>query len=56
MSEIGDRLARVETKIDILLEDRGKLADVERRQWYQTGGLAVVALALAKLGIPWPPH
>lgn len=49
-----ERLARVETKIDLLLEDRGRLAAVEKKQWIHTGGIAAFAFILTKFGIM--PH
>lgn len=51
-------LGNIEGKLDGFLEreaERDKrIAAVEKRQWYHTGGAAVIAFAFAKLGIPWP--
>ena len=51
---IAERLAVLETKIDMLLEDRGRLASVEKRQWLHSGAVAVLAFIFSKFGIPLP--
>ena len=55
-SPVIERLARVETKIDILIEDRGRLREVEKKQWLHSGGVAVIAFLLSKVGIPIQWH
>jgi hypothetical protein len=57
--EIISGIARLETKVDLLLAgeaDRNtRLRDVERKQWYHTGAMAVVALVATKMGFPFIP-
>lgn len=50
--DIKSRLARIETKVDLLIEDRSRLTAVERKQWYHTGGIALVAALFYKIGLP----
>lgn len=50
--EDAERLARIETKLDMLLEDRSRLSAVERKQWLHSGGIAVIVLLANKIGIP----
>lgn len=56
MDDHGERLARIETKVDILLTREGRnedrLSAVEKKQWLHSGGVAVVAFFLSKFGIP----
>lgn len=56
--EIIEGLTRVETKVDMLLQrelgSELRLRSVERRQWYHSGVVAVLALIAAKFGIPVP--
>jgi hypothetical protein len=57
-TDIVDRLARIETKLDVVLERASdqevRLRGVERKQWYHSGGIAAAAFVLTKLGVPWP--
>lgn len=52
------RLARIELKLDAALargeDHEARLRGIEKKQWYHTGGVAVVAFALTKLGLPLP--
>jgi hypothetical protein len=56
MSEVVERLARIETKLDTTLstgrDHEKRLRAVEKRQWYHTGGVAVIGFIAAKLGLP----
>ncbi len=56
-SEHGERLARIETKIDTLLEHRAdhehRLRAIERERWLHRGGLGVLMFVIYKLGLPW---
>lgn len=59
-SDVIERLARIETKLDDALE-RGKdheerVRSLEREQWLHRGGATVVAFIAAKLGLPWFSH
>jgi hypothetical protein len=31
-----------------------RIRKVEKKQWYHTGGIAIVGFIAAKLGLPWP--
>lgn len=60
MDDFGERLARIETKVDMLLERESRsekrLRSVEQKQWFHTGGLATAVFLIGKLGL-WPlPH
>lgn len=58
----GDRLTRIETKLDIVVEHLTKKDDdhekrlrtMERRQWQWAGGVGAFAFVAAKIGLPWP--
>lgn len=54
----GERLARIETKVDLVLDSMGKLdtrtSAVEKKQWMHSGVVAVIAVYLSKFGIPIP--
>ena len=57
-SDIGERLARIETKLDAVLnsdtDKEKRLRSLERWKWsHAISGGAVLAL-MAKLGIPMP--
>lgn len=49
---VEERLARIETKIDRIAEDRKRLDAVEKKLWLHTGGLAVLVFLLDKIGLP----
>lgn len=55
-SEVAERLARIETKVDMLLGGEKKtdrrLSAVEQKQWYHSGALALGGFILYKLGLP----
>jgi hypothetical protein len=57
-TDIRERLVRIETKLDVALstdtDHEKRLRSAERERWLHRGGLAVIALMAAKLGIPWP--
>jgi hypothetical protein len=60
MSDLIERLTRIETKLDTVVENtqdhEGRLRALERENWLHRGGLAVVAVfvsLMAKLGLPW---
>lgn len=58
----SDRLTRIETKLDIVVEHLTKKDDdhekrlrtMERRQWQYAGGIGVIGFVAAKIGLPWP--
>jgi hypothetical protein len=54
--DVVDRLARIETKLDTLMEDRDRLTAVEKKQWFHTGGIAALVVVLNKIGIPLTWH
>lgn len=58
--EIGERLARIETKLDTALtndKDKEKrLRSLERWRWSHGVSAAAFLAILAKLGIPIPQH
>ena len=57
-----ETLTRIDTNVqslmkrfeDVTNDHEKRLRKVERKQWYHTGGLAVVGVLVAKLGLPWP--
>jgi hypothetical protein len=54
--EIGARLARIETKVDMLLardtDHENRLRTVEKRTWYTAGAAMLLAVFAPKLTLP----
>lgn len=58
----SDRLTRIETKLDLVVEHLTKKDDdhekrlrtIEKRQWAWGGGIGVISFVAAKVGLPWP--
>lgn len=57
-TEVVDRLARIETKLDAALKTKDdhetRLRSVERKQWLYAGGVAAVSAYLSRFGISLP--
>jgi hypothetical protein len=57
-SEIVDRLARIETKLDAALATQAdhetRMRVTEKKQWYHSGALALAAVYFQKFGINLP--
>ena len=57
-TEIVERLARIETKLDSALsiqaDHETRMRAVERKQWLHSGGVAALAAYLSKFGIALP--
>lgn len=47
MSEQGERIARLEEQVKELSDIKSRLLEIERWQWKQAGGLAVLQIAIA---------
>lgn len=56
--EDSDRLARIEVKLDTVLEQvadhEKRIRNGERRQHVYAGGVGIVAFIAAKVGLPFP--
>lgn len=59
-NEVIERLVRIETKLDKSLsvadDHETRVRSLEREQWLHRGGASVVAVLVAKLGLPWFSH
>jgi hypothetical protein len=57
-SEIVERLARIETKLDAALtvqaDHETRMRATEKKQWYHSGALALAAAYFSKFGIALP--
>ena len=55
--DITERLVRIETKVDTLIEHSAdhevRMRSLEREQWIHRGGIAVITFIAAKIGLPW---
>jgi hypothetical protein len=58
-AEITERLARIETKVDIIIEHgrdhEKRVRSLERENWLHRGAAAIVAFIATRftVGIPW---
>jgi hypothetical protein len=61
-SDHADRLARIETKLDLIVvaltksldDHEDRIRSVEKKVYWFSGAAAVVGALAGKFGIPWP--
>jgi hypothetical protein len=55
-NKIGSMSGKQDMMLDLMKEDRVRIAAVEKRVWWSGGVWAVLAILGAKFGIPPFPH